>query len=215
MEPCPVCRGRVQAVGYNREISETFTPSNLIREPPDGMIQYWEVFPCMHKISTALYSIRFEFGSNYGKWIPEPTHRKEPKKVHSSFEKDCVTCGGTGKEPSNALRAALEAARLRKPLAGTAVQTIQLEDIIKTALTEYLRVVEKEEEEARKANRRTWNTGDPEPGPEVTAVLDSSGAVQIRDGNYWREEFTDDRDRWAYIVEHCGPLEDWTHEFSA
>lgn len=217
MEPCPRCGERVQAVGYTPWVSDDddyfFTQNYSVRRFPDGMIHSWEVYPCMHKISTSLYSIRFEFAPNtVGRWIPELAMREEEsKKMHSSFEKNCTTCGGTGKEPSDALRAALEAARLRKPVAGTAVQTIQLEDIIKTALAEYLRVVEQEAEEARRANRRTWKVGDPEPGPEVTAVRDRFGDIQRRDGRVWRDPDSNERNCWAYIARNYGPLEDWTH----
>lgn len=137
-----------------------------------------------------------------------------------NMEQSCTSCGGTGKEPSDALRAALEAAvEHRKSIGcGSYIRPDSLTEIVKAALTEFVRVSEQDKQDAEPIPppivRRVWRThADTPPGLEVIAVRDDDHDVWIRDTTRldrwcWRN----DESTWANLVEDCGPLEDWTHE---
>jgi hypothetical protein len=136
------------------------------------------------------------------------------------FSQSCTTCGGTGKELSNALRAALDAAtEQRKSIGcGAYISPTDLTRIVKAAITEFINVTEQEARESEPipppAVRRVWRTyADSPPGPEVIAVRDNERDIWTRDPDdprIWLWE--DERFTWAQLLEDCEPLEDWTHE---
>lgn len=131
-----------------------------------------------------------------------------------SLEKDCTACGGTGKETSDALRAALESVR-QLTLMGTVVTHISMEKVVRTAVAEFVRVSEHEADQGEippPTVRRTWLADDPEPGPEVVAVKDCDGDIWPRASHGWLiPGFSSTAADWDVVATY-EPLEDWTHE---
>lgn len=131
------------------------------------------------------------------------------------LEQPCDSCGGTGKQLSDAVRAALEAAtEKRKALGcGSYIHAADLNKIVTAAIGEFVHVTERAQATEAippPAVRQTWKYNDSEPGPEVKAVRDREEDVWRREEYGWREP-NGTVGLWSYVLDYA-PLEDWTHE---